>query len=103
MGEIAQETAPTNSPHAVRLFSGVYANKYARHMADPSKAGSPPAAKYKYSAPASGSATPKISASRGRKVPLGRGRDAVPRTYPSDSRSMSRFSAAVTARTSLVP
>src|SRR5713101_9154275 len=79
IGGIAPGSAPTNVAHTVRFFSGVYASKYARQVALPSAAGNRPAAKYRYSAPASDNATPKISASRGRNVPLGSGRDAVRR------------------------
>src|SRR6266849_531279 len=71
IGGIAPGNAPTNVAHTVRFFSGVYANKYARQVALPNAAGNRPAAKYKYSAPASDSATPKISASRGRPLPSG--------------------------------
>src|SRR5216684_4989049 len=75
IGGIAPGNAPTNVAHTVRFFSGVYASKYARQVALPSAAGSTPAAKYKYRAPASTNATPKISPPRGPNVPPGAGAD----------------------------
>src|SRR5260370_23544295 len=91
IGGIAPGNAPTNVAHTVRFFSGVYASKYARQVALPRAAGSTPAAKSKYSAPAIDNAPPKITASRARNVQLGRGRDSVRRMYRSDSRPMYCF------------
>src|ERR1700730_19177272 len=88
IGGTAPGKAPTNVAQTVRFLSGVYANKYARQVPLPNAAGSQPAAKYKYSAPASDNATPKSSASPGRNAPLGNGRNAVRRMKRSESRSI---------------
>src|SRR5712692_10462789 len=77
IGGIAPGNAPTNVAHTVRLFRRADASKYARPVAVPSAAGSTPAAKYKYRAPASDNATPTRRAARGGNVPRGSGRDGV--------------------------